>query len=280
MTHVSAPAVRFQAFGLSHPGRVRESNEDHFIIAKVSKTVAAQHSNIPPAELQQRVGSSAAYLLAVADGVGGRPGGDVASKKTLSTILEYLGQATHCFQAMDINREHELLDALEASIHKAHDRLVQDAGGPSDYVPASTLTMVLIAWPRAYVIHVGDSRAYARRAGRLQRLTRDQTFGEHMVSVGAWTEEIAARSKVAGTLASAIGGPDLTPSIGIVDLELGDSILLCTDGLTRHVSDERLAEALAEPNDAVSTVQGLVNEALEGGGSDNVTVVLLTAAAA
>ena len=279
MTHVAAPPVRFESFGLSHPGRVRTSNEDHFIIATVNKTVVAQHSNIPAAELRQRVGSSVAYLLAVADGVGGRPGGDVASQKTLSTIMEYLAQATHCFQAMDINREHELLDALEASIHTAHERLVNDAGGPSDYVPASTLTMVLLAWPRAYVIHVGDSRAYVRRGGRLQRVTRDQTFGEHMVSVGAWTEEIAARSKVSGTLASAVGGSELTPSVGIVDLEAGDSILLCTDGLNRHVSDERIAEVLMQPNEVEAIVRQLVDEALAGGGSDNVTVVALTSEA-
>jgi protein phosphatase len=137
--------------------------------------------------------------------------------------------------------------------------------------------MILLVWPRAYLVHVGDSRAYVRRRGRVQGLTRDQTFGELMVSAGAWSEEQAARSRTAETLASAIGGSDLIPVVGLVDLEPGDSLLLCSDGLTKHVSDERIAEALSSAGSAESIARVLVDAALDDGGSDNVTVIVAKA---
>ena len=94
--------------------------------------------------------------------------------------------------------------ALEETVQKVHGQLLSEAGGPHVKAPATTLTLVLLVWPRAYLVHVGDSRAYVRRRGRVQALTRDQTFGEYMVSAGAWTEEQAAHSRTAETLASAV----------------------------------------------------------------------------
>jgi protein phosphatase len=108
----------------------------------------------------------------------------------------------------------------------------------------------------------------------VQALTRDQTFGEYMVSAGAWTEEQATKSRTAETLASAIGGSELTPTVGLVDLEPGDSLLLCTDGLTKHVSDERIAEVLALSVDARTMAETLLADALAGGGSDNVSIIV------
>jgi protein phosphatase len=137
--------------------------------------------------------------------------------------------------------------------------------------------MVLLIWPRAYFIHVGDSRAYVRRRGRLQQLTRDQTLGEYMVTVGAWTEEQAAQSGPGATLSSAIGGSELDPVVGLVDLEPGDSVMLCTDGLTKHVSNERIADLMEKATDVQGVGQALVDEALAGGGTDNIAVVVVTA---
>src|SRR5678815_4560646 len=127
--------------------------------------------------------------------------------------------------------------------------------------------MVLLVWPRAYLIHVGDSRAYVRRRDRVQQLTRDQTFGEYMVNIGAWTEEQASRAKPAATLSSAIGGTELTPVVGLIDLEPGDRLMLCTDGITKHVDEERLAQILGEQGSAESISRKLLSEALDAGGS-------------
>jgi protein phosphatase len=113
-----------------------------------------------------------------------------------------------------------------------------------------------------------------RRRGRVQALTRDQTFGEYMISAGAWTEEQAAKSRTAETLASAVGGSELAPTVGLVDLEPGDSLMLCTDGLTKHVPNERIEEVLGLPVDARTMAETLLADALAGGGTDNVSVIV------
>jgi protein phosphatase len=134
--------------------------------------------------------------------------------------------------------------------------------------------MVTLTWPRAYLVHVGDSRAYYLRRGRLRQITRDQTTGEYMVDVGAWTEEQAARAKVSANLTSALGGSEMIPAVGLIDLEPGDVLLLCTDGLTKHVSDARIAEVLGTDTPVEAMCRELVREALDDGGTDNITVIV------
>jgi protein phosphatase len=94
-----------------------------------------------------------------------------------------------------------------------------------------------------------------------------------MVSSGAWSEEQARAAPIGGTLVSAVGGDEMTPAVGLVDLLPGDTLLLCSDGLTRHVPDERIAELLGRPTDAETACRELVDEALAGGGRDNITVI-------
>lgn len=274
MTSVRATPVTIDAFGLTDRGKVRKANEDHFLVADIHRSVDVLCGSLAPEALNHRIGTTGAHLLVVADGVGGGPDGDVASERTAAAVLSYVGRTAGCFQGLDVEREHELLDSLEKTVREVHQQLLSEAGGPNRQAPATTLTLVLLVWPRAYLVHVGDSRAYVRRRGRVQALTRDQTFGEYMVSAGAWTEEQAAKSRTAETLASAIGGSDLAPCVGLIDLEPGDSLLLCTDGLTKHVSDERIAEVLSLPLDSKGMAERLMADALEGGGSDNVSVVV------
>ena len=259
---------------------MRDNNEDHFAIATVSKSVTVSNTSLPSTALAGRFGTAGGHLFAVADGVGGRPEGDVASERAISAVLGYVGRAAECFHGLDTNREHQILERLEDTVRGVHTGLVKEYGGVTAKLPATTLTMVLLIWPRAYLVHVGDSRAYVRRRGRLQRVTRDQTYGEFMVALGAWTDEQVAKATTASALSSAIGGSEFEPVVGLVDLEPGDSILLCTDGLCKHVSDERIAAALEQPTDAAATCRVLVDEALAGGGTDNVTVVVVRTAAA
>lgn len=278
MSNTVASRVMVDCFGATDVGRRRTSNEDHFLVAKIEKSIVVRESSLPPDALAHRFGSSSAYLLAVADGVGGRPDGDLASQWTLTEFLDYLREAAGCFHGLDVTREHDLLGRLEDAVRSVHARLISEYGGEHALIPASTLTMVLLVWPRAYLVHVGDSRAYVFRRQRLQRLTRDQTFGEYMLAAGAWSEEQASKPGPASTLASAIGGSDLTPVVGLIDLDPGDSLLLCTDGLTKHVTDERIGSALEGPGDARSICRVLVQEAVAAGGSDNVTTVVVRSA--
>lgn len=270
---VAAAAV--DAFGLTDRGLVRPANEDHFLIARVSKSVDVQQTSLSADQVAHELGSAVGHVLAVADGVGGGPEGELASERTLATMLSYIGKAASCFQGLDTSAEHALLEMLEAAVREIHDGLVREYDGVTSKLPATTLTLVLLVWPRAYHIQVGDSRAYVRRGGRLQRITRDQTLGEYMVSLGAWSEERARLASTAETLSSAIGGSELEPVVGLIDLAPGDSLLLCTDGLSKHVPDDRIASALAEPATAEATTRKLVSDALAGGGTDNVTVIVV-----
>jgi len=273
---IAAAAV--DAFGLTDRGLVRDGNEDHFVIAQVNKSIEVRQTSLPPDDVDRQFETTAAYLFAVADGVGGRPEGDLASGRTLSAMLRYLGKAASCFQGLDTNAEEALLEKLETAVRDVHEGLIGEYGGYTSKLPATTLTLVLLVWPRAYHIQVGDSRAYVRRGGRLQRLTRDQTLGEYMVSLGAWTDEQASRAPAAANLSSAIGGSELLPVVGLIDLAPGDTLLLCTDGWTKHLSDEQIEATLARADSAVSTSTKLVEDALAAGGTDNVTVVVVQTA--
>ena len=266
--------VAVDAFGLTDRGKRRENNQDNFLIVDVRKSVDVRHSSLAADATKNRFRSTGGHLFVVADGVGGGPEGDRASEDTISALLKYVGETVGCFNAASATREHEMFERLEQTVRDVHEDLL-DSYGPGAQAPATTLTMVLLIWPRAYLVHVGDSRAYVRRGGKVQQLSRDQTFGEYMVTLGAWTEEQAATSRPGATLTSAVGGPQFEPVVGLVDLEGGDSILLCTDGLTKHVSDERIAEVLAQPDDAATMSQVLMDEALAAGGTDNITVIVV-----
>lgn len=276
MTATAETSVRVDARGLTDIGKRRKANEDQFAILTLHKAAEVRQTSLPDPAVFAPLRGPEGWLFIVADGVGGQPGGALASETAVTTLVDYLGQAAACFNRIEPEREHEILEELEAAVQTAHRRITEEHGGGRSMVPgpATTLTMALLVWPRAYIVHVGDSRAYYLRKSRLKQLTRNQTTGEYMVDVGAWTEEQARAAPIGGSLASALGASEMTPSIGLVDLQPGDSLLLCTDGLTRHVSDERITELLGRPTDAETTCRELVDEALAGGGHDNVTVVL------
>ncbi len=272
MTAPAGTEVRVDASGLTDVGRKRKANEDHFVIVSLQKSAQVRQTSLEDPRVFDRLRGPEALLFVVADGVGGRPGGEIASQTAVTSLVEYIGQAAGCFNNLDVDRENEFLEQLEAGVRVAHQRIVAEHGGREG--PATTLTMATLVWPRAYIVHAGDSRAFYLRKGVLRQLTRDQTTGEYMVDAGAWTEAQARAAPMAGALVSALGADELTPVVGLVDLRPGDILLLCTDGLTRHLSDQRIAAILESASDAQSACRALVDAALAEGGSDNVTVVV------
>ena len=268
-------AREVDAFGLTDTGRVRTNNEDHFVIATLRKSVALDYTSLeqpgPFDALQQ---GTTARLFIVADGVGGRPGGELASGTAVETLLHFISRTVGCFHAVDVEKENAFLISLDLAVQAAHFR-IQEELGAGGHSPSTTLTMAALIGRRAYLVHVGDSRAYYLHGGRLRQLTDDQTMGRFMVDAGAWTEEQAARAGVAANLTSAIGGSEMTPRVGLVDLAPGDALLLCTDGLTKHVSDDQMRDVMLEGSGAEAATRKLVSLALDAGGSDNVTVIVV-----
>jgi protein phosphatase len=138
---------------------------------------------------------------------------------------------------------------------------------------ATTLTLGLAVWPRLYLLHLGDSRAYRFRRGTLSQLTTDQTMAQALLDAGALKQTDLHRSPLRNVLASAIGGT-AQPVVTHHDLEPGDVIMLCTDGLTKHVPDEEIALRFQTMASSEQVCRQLVQDALEDGGSDNVTVLV------
>ena len=270
-------AVAIKSFGLTDKGKIRQTNQDNFLIVDIRKSVLIRHTSLPKEALSREFGSADAHLFVVADGVGGGPRGYRASEATVAALLEYASETVDLFNGVDSPNEQSLFDRLEDRVREVHQALLDEYGRKPGQSPATTLTMVLLIWPRAYLVHVGDSRAYVRRGGELQQLTRDQTLGEYLISSGTWTEEEAARSRPGALLSSAIGGPTLEPTVGLIDLDPGDSIMLCTDGLTKHVKVKRIAELMEDAADVEGVARKLVDEALANGGTDNVSVIVVTA---
>jgi protein phosphatase len=262
-----------ESHGISHPGRVRTVNEDHFVTATLQRAVQLRQTNLEDVHLFDRLSGPRAYLYAVADGVGGSSGGRVASAIAVATIVEYLGEAVGCYNGYGSDHARDFPQHLDTAVHRAHDHLVdtfrlQNHGGP-----ATTLTLAMIVWPCAYFVHVGDSRAYHLRGETLRRLTRDQTVGDALVQHGMPKEQ-AEQAGLYNVLASAIGARDMMPAVDFIPLERGDVLLLCTDGLTKHVSDALIGDVLSTAPDSETACQSLIDMALAAGGSDNVTAVV------
>ncbi len=140
----------------------------------------------------------------------------------------------------------------------------------------TTLTMAYLVGPSAHLVHAGDSRAYLYRSGRLSRRTRDHTLVQALVDQGTISAEDARTHPHRNVVTNVLGGPaeGADPDIIRIDLEDGDVLLLCSDGLTEPVDDDAIAAVLGRDPDPGSAVEELVAEALRRGGPDNVTIVL------
>lgn len=268
-------ASDIDVFGLTHSGRVRTENQDHFLIASLHKLLKVQRTSLPDPSLTDLVSETRGYLFLVADGVSGQPDGHVASGTALRSVAEYVTHFMDLYRRLDAQMEKPFLDELARSVERTHTVLrKQTPSDGSDDLLATTLTMVAVLWPRAYLVQVGDSRCYRLRDGTLELLSQDQTIAQALVDSGALTPEEARKSPFRGILASAVGGPTADPMTTATDCRWDDVLLLCTDGLTRHVSDEEIESELREIASAEASCRRLVDVALERGGRDNVTVVI------
>jgi protein phosphatase len=267
---------RLESFGISHVGKVREGNEDHFVIASLQRSLEIRQTNLEERSVLDPLCGPKAYLFAVADGVGGQDGGRLASGITIQTIVEYLFETVGSYHSVAPGQEHAFKDPLRSAVQRAHDKLLATFGLPQGG-PATTLTIALVVWPETFVVHVGDSRAYHLRGDKLRRLTRDQTMGAYLIDEYAMTEQQVEKQGFNNVLSSAVGAQEMKPAVSEMTLEPGDSIVLCTDGLTKHVSEERIAGVMTKAENAEAGCRRLVDLALEGGGKDNVTVVVANA---
>lgn len=227
----------------SHVGKVRSNNQDS--------------------------GYAGTHLFVVADGMGGHAGGDVASAIAIQSIA-------HVDRAFDSVDEAE--SVLRAALLEANGELAESVfQHPELTGMGTTVSGVVRVGDRLALAHIGDSRIYRWRDGELTQITKDHTFVQRLVDSGRITAEEAAVHPRRSVLMRVLGDVDLNPEIDtdIVETQPGDRWLLCSDGLSGFVSDERVAELLVEHPDATAAVEALIDESLDEGAPDNVTVVIV-----
>jgi PPM family protein phosphatase len=269
--------ARVDTAGATDIGKVRQNNEDQYLIAGLRRVVEIEETSIP---IEGRLGftrGASALLLLVADGVGGGKGGEEASSRTLDTIVRYVAGSSLFFSNLDKEGQRALLHDLTLSVQWSHAAVQNEAAGRTSLQGmATTLTMVLVLWPRAYVVQIGDSRCYHLRPPTITQITKDQTMAQDMIDQGLLPAAAAERSPLSHVLSQAVGNKEseIWPEISSLDLEPGDALLLCTDGLTKHLADAQIAELMAKADSAKEACASLIDAALRDGGSDNVTVVV------
>jgi serine/threonine protein phosphatase PrpC len=277
---IERPTASLDACGLTDVGRVRQTNEDSYLIATLQRSIVVHDAS--PAARGWFPGETAGTLLVVADGMGGQGGGDVASRVAVSTVSSYLLNwmpwgAAPADQAQRTGSLPGVRDQLSSAV-VAGDQTVRRTGAKSGAPRmGTTLTMALVLGTMLYVTHVGDSRCYLLRAGQLRRLTTDHTMAQRVAD--ASHEPLAPDSQLHHILWNALGATEDAPQPEIVKLVLepSDVILICSDGLSKHVADAEIAAILSNGSPPSERCKTLVERANAGGGTDNITVVVARA---
>jgi protein phosphatase len=260
-------------FGLTHLGKVRKENQDHFLLATVNPQVVVHASSLSNQGHLPLRGDRLATIMLVADGVGSGAGGD-ASQLTVETITRYVSTTMRSYHLAGHDTDDGFLEALRAAALEAHEAVRVAAANAQVRSMATTLTLAYAVWPWAYVVQVGDSRCYIYWDGVLRQVTRDQTVAQDLMDEGVLPPERAAASPFMHVLASAIGGREAMPVVTREDIHhRGCVVFLCSDGLTKHVSDKEIAEHLGAMESSEQVCRALLDLALERGGSDNITIL-------
>ncbi|MGI0481131.1 PP2C family protein-serine/threonine phosphatase [Geminocystis sp. CENA526] len=233
--------------GLTDPGLVRPYNQDNHYIDPEGR------------------------FFILADGMGGHAGGEEASRIATQVIKDYL--------ADNWEAPIESYDLLEKAIYQANEGILEDqAVNPQRADMGTTLVMIIFRNGETWRAHVGDSRLYRLRGETLEQVTLDHTWISQAIRAGEITPDDAKHHPWRHVLSQCLGRRDLYEGIDIQQIEetlSGDRFLLCSDGLTEEVSDELISKSLGTPEDLQEAASLLVQNAKDGGGSDNITVVLV-----
>nr|WP_297177542.1 Stp1/IreP family PP2C-type Ser/Thr phosphatase [uncultured Agathobaculum sp.] len=240
-------------FGLTDRGRVRPTNQDIYQIETREENQTA--------------------LLVVCDGMGGANAGNVASRFAAKAFAETVSAALD--RALDAGKRQTL---LTHALVQANDTVFTLAGRQPEFRGmGTTLVAALVQGEQATILNVGDSRAYLFDGTRLHQLTEDHSYVEEMRRQGRITEADARTHPQKNLITRAVGvEPDVEGDLFEVRLKRGETLLLCTDGLTGMVEDDKIAETLKYAKTLALAGDALLTLALEGGGRDNITVALFT----
>jgi PPM family protein phosphatase len=270
--------VRIDAAGFTDVGHERRSNEDAFLIATLQRTIVIHGAS--PAARGWFKGEPAGTLLVVADGMGGMGGGDVASSTAVTAVTDYLLNVMPWCRVSEATPRSSvtgLREQLASTLVSADETVRQRGVEQGTPHMGTTLTMALVVWPFMYVAHVGDTRCYLLHAGALRCMTRDHNMAQKLVDDSL--RDIEPPEHLQHILWNSLGAIQELPQpdVSKVELALGDVLLLCSDGLNKHVSDEQIRGVLANGRSCAARAAELVDLANAGGGSDNITAIVAQA---
>ena len=269
-----------ELYAQSDIGRVRQGNEDNFLVLDLTTErgwTVTSGGSVPPDGLARFELGERGLVLAVSDGMGGALAGDVASRMAVDTVREMLVEDDTKQAAAQAQPEPPLVEAVRNATSYAnlaiHRKSLDDARCSG---MGATLTAAAVSGSQVELVQVGDSRAYVIRGDEIKLVTKDQSLVQQLVDVGQITEEEAETHMFRNVILQALGAQnDLTPVTGRISLRRGDVLLMCSDGLSGKLRAEDMLQIVTEAgDDLVRACTGLIDEANERGGEDNITVLL------
>ena len=265
------------AFGVTDKGKVRSSNEDQFLIAELTKAMRVWQTSLP--EPKMRVGEERAHLFLIADGMGGHQAGERASALAVAAIEHFTLNSFKWFFGTDGSEAKKVLAQFQSAFSQADAEIVEQAAAdPELRGMGTTVTMAFQLDAQLCVVHAGDSRAYLHREHELHQLTRDHTLVADLVRTGVLQPDQAAGHHLRHVITNVIGGPEAGVKVEARALQLqdGDRLLLCSDGLTDMVTDETIAATLDAERTPEAAATTLLARANEGAANDNITLVVVS----
>jgi protein phosphatase len=272
------PRLVVNTYGQTDVGSVRDRNQDHFLIAALHRQLDVVQTSLDNDAAGALCNQSQGWVFVVADGMGGLAGGEEASSLTVETSFSYLRTTMPTLLRLDSEQPEIAEETLRSVVCRCHEEVLAAAAhGPERRQQmGTTLTMAVALWPQLFVAHVGDSRCYLMRNGELRQLTSDHTVARELEDRGV-DHHTAARPPYEDALTNVVGGgaeQEVVPEVRRLSLRVGDSLLLCTDGLTKAVPDERILQLMRSESFANARCQALIEAANRAGGPDNTTVVV------
>jgi len=258
-------------------GHVRENNEDSYLVIRFGRSLENLATNLTEDLLDPNYNVTG-YGMLVADGMGGMAAGEVASNLALAGLIELVLDTSDWTLALKRNKDaNTVMHRMRHRFLKIDEMLRQAADNDSALRGmGTTLTVAGILENSLFVGHVGDSRAYLFREDKLLQLTVDHTLAQALIDAGVANHNDPATRSMRHVLTAAIGslGESIQPQVQRFNVQAGDQILLCTDGLTEMVDEATITSVVREASSAQTGCQTLIDLALGAGGVDNVTVVL------
>src|SRR5262245_44168747 len=269
-------AVRIDVAGLSDRGKVRDENQDHFLVVRAGRYAETVATSLPPGEIPER-SEERGLLMMVADGMGGQAAGEVASRTVLVTFIHLILNHPEWALKVDEKSAADIQDRVVARYQALDAALAERMqADPTLKGMGTTLTVAYSLGLDVFIAHAGDSRAYLLHEGSIRQLTRDHTYVQRLVDAGRLSREAAAGHQLRNALTNVLGGGSRSVEVDLKRLRIapGDRLLLCSDGLTGPMKDEEIAAIVSCSASAAESCRGLVDLALERGAPDNVTVIV------